>query len=745
MPPGADSQAKMYDSLTPRFDQVTRRRPEHLLQVRGLRRRAGRPREERARPAPRGEDRARPLPRPAHHRAHARRRHVGDGLGAAGGPRAAARAGSLRGAPRRRRRAQHQRVRPRHRAEDLHAHAQRRSHRSAATACARCAPPAATARACSTTSTSSSTASTRACGRRRARPKPFTRVDLFAFNALGGQIFGQGGGDEARRGQFYGALRARLGNSAAKTLFDDLSEHVGRRHADDPHAHGPLRPRPAERRAATRSSTPAACSGRSPRARARARARTYWASNFLIVGRKRSTTGHPLFVGGPQIGYFYPGLTLEADLRWPGHQARGVYSPAHPGTILIGRGEDFAWSLTSAGSDLIDEYAEILCGGSSTRYRYRGKCRKMGTVDAGTIAGEGQRPLPHHGPRPRDRLRHGRRQARRDRPQARELRPRRALAAAVPRRHDRAHLRHALVRQGVRALAVHVQRRLRRRPRHRDVLRRRAPAPRPARRPAAPDARHGRLRVARHAALAQAAAAGQPGRRRAAELEQQPRARLRRRGRQLGLRLAAPRVAAPEPDRPPAQARPRVGDERDERGGDAGPALDRADADALDAAARRARAERARPAHARAARGVARRRLEPPRPRRGRRDGRGRRARDHGRVLSAPLRRGAGRRARPAARRPQGARGRQERAAQLHRRRHQLHRQGPAPAARHAVQAAVPHPLLRRRRPRRVPHRDLERARRHRPGARDRAGRTRAPTPGSRTPRPSASSSRPGS
>ena len=58
----------------------------------------------------------------------------------------------------------------------------------------------------------------------KSKAKPFTRVDLFAFNALGGQIFGQGGGDEGRRGQFYGALRARLGNSAAKTLFDDLSE-----------------------------------------------------------------------------------------------------------------------------------------------------------------------------------------------------------------------------------------------------------------------------------------------------------------------------------------------------------------------------------------------------------------------------------------------------------------------------------------------------------------------------------------
>ena len=44
--------------------------------------------------------------------------------------------------------------------------------------------------------------------------------------------------------------------------------------------------------------------------------------------------------------------------------------------------------------------------------------------------GRGPGALPHDGPRSRDRLRDGRRQARRDRPQARELRPRRALAAA---------------------------------------------------------------------------------------------------------------------------------------------------------------------------------------------------------------------------------------------------------------------------------------------------------------------------
>ena len=39
----------------------------------------------------------------------------------------------------------------------------------------------------------------RAAARPTAARAPFTRVDMFAANALVGQIFGQGGGDEARR------------------------------------------------------------------------------------------------------------------------------------------------------------------------------------------------------------------------------------------------------------------------------------------------------------------------------------------------------------------------------------------------------------------------------------------------------------------------------------------------------------------------------------------------------------------
>ena len=109
------------------------------------------------------------------------------------------------------------------------------------------------------------------------------------------------------------------------------------------------------------------------------------ASNVLMVAGKRSKSGHPLFVGGPQIGYFYPGLTLEMDLHGPGWNARGATSAPFPGYILIGRREDFVWTLTSAGADIVDIYVETLCGGSDTKYLYRGQCRDMKHFNAGTL------------------------------------------------------------------------------------------------------------------------------------------------------------------------------------------------------------------------------------------------------------------------------------------------------------------------------------------------------------------------
>jgi acyl-homoserine lactone acylase PvdQ len=220
---------------------------------------------------------------------------------------------------------------------------------------------------------------------------PFTRVDIYSVNALAGQIFGQGGGDEARRSELLSGLTKRLGERQGRRVFDDLSEHDDR---DTPVTIKKAFPYEQIPKGAGQgnaiiddgSLTKAATSSVDAVA---ARADRH-SSNFLMVGAKRSVTGHPLFVAGPQIGYFYPGLTLEMDIHAPGIDARGAAMPGGPGNILIGRNQDSAWSLTSAGSDTNDLFVETLCGGSTTRYRYKGKCRKMGRVDVGNIVGQGE-------------------------------------------------------------------------------------------------------------------------------------------------------------------------------------------------------------------------------------------------------------------------------------------------------------------------------------------------------------------
>ncbi|UTI66588.1 penicillin acylase family protein [Paraconexibacter antarcticus] len=225
----------------------------------------------------------------------------------------------------------------------------------------------------------------------KSTQKPFTRVDVYAVNALAGQIFGQGGGDEARRAMLLSGLQKRLGARKGKQVFDDLSERDDR---DTPvtiarrFPYEAVPTRAATGNVALDDTRISAATTRGLRVAA-ARSERH-SSNFLMVSAKRSLTGHPLFVAGPQIGYYYPGLTLEMDLHGPGIDARGAAIPGGPGNILIGRGADFAWSLTSAGSDTNDVFAETLCGGSSTRYRYRGRCRTMGRVDAGTIVGQGK-------------------------------------------------------------------------------------------------------------------------------------------------------------------------------------------------------------------------------------------------------------------------------------------------------------------------------------------------------------------
>ena len=97
-----------------------------------------------------------------------------------------------------------------------------------------------------------------------------------------------------------------------------------------------------------------------------------------MITADHSKTGNPLMVGGPQIGYFYPGLTYEIDMHAGDLQWRGATSAPFPGYVLIGRGEDFAHTLTSASGDIIDQFVEKLCNGSDTMYVYKGAVPRDG-------------------------------------------------------------------------------------------------------------------------------------------------------------------------------------------------------------------------------------------------------------------------------------------------------------------------------------------------------------------------------
>jgi acyl-homoserine lactone acylase PvdQ len=214
----------------------------------------------------------------------------------------------------------------------------------------------------------------------------FTRVDIYAFNSLKDQFVGEGGGDQAVRSEFSAALEKRLGQRRGFAVWNDLRE------AYDPEAPASvtgsvqLQPPPKSMRGNV-ILDPNSLSHPAVAALAVERKRRGHASNALLVAGWRSATHHPIMVAGPQIGYYYPGLTLEMDLEGPGISQRGAMSAPFPGYVFIGRSQDAAWSLTSAGLDQIDTYVETLCGSDRHHYQFDGKCRPMQFFDAGSLNG----------------------------------------------------------------------------------------------------------------------------------------------------------------------------------------------------------------------------------------------------------------------------------------------------------------------------------------------------------------------
>ncbi len=233
--------------------------------------------------------------------------------------------------------------------------------------------------------------------------------DVIAVTAFIGSIFGAGGGGEAGNADFLASLQDSLGEQKGYAAWDDASL------SDDPEAPTTIKKRfnygvftggKVTGSVVVDAGSIESVNPRQSSAQAAATPPGKQASNFLVTAHKRSASGNSLAVMGPQLGYYYPEIVQQIALHGPGIDAQGAAVPGLSMYLLLGRTQDYAWSLTSANHDVRDVYAERLCEPdgsdptrSSTHYEYKGECIALEDFNAGTLNGT---PLKYkvsvHGP-----------------------------------------------------------------------------------------------------------------------------------------------------------------------------------------------------------------------------------------------------------------------------------------------------------------------------------------------------------
>jgi acyl-homoserine lactone acylase PvdQ len=236
--------------------------------------------------------------------------------------------------------------------------------------------------------------------------QPWKVTDVIATASLIGGIFGKGGGGELGNAEVNSAAKARFGAGPGEGVWADF------RQANDPEApttvHGqsfPYQDRTGVDPDAVAIPKPGSLvdgspdDGPSPGGLVGGILGGFLnlpgGSNALLVSGQESKSGHPLAVFGPQVAYFAPEILMEEDLHGPDIDARGATFVGVNLYVLLGRGQDYAWSATSAGQDIIDTFAEKLCEPDgddpdtdpdpgtidSMHYLYRGECRPIEVLE----------------------------------------------------------------------------------------------------------------------------------------------------------------------------------------------------------------------------------------------------------------------------------------------------------------------------------------------------------------------------
>ncbi|MGH2703363.1 MAG: penicillin acylase family protein, partial [Actinomycetota bacterium] len=227
-----------------------------------------------------------------------------------------------------------------------------------------------------------------------AFPEEWSATDTAFLAILQLRVFGETAGGELQNASLFDHLRTRLGRKRGANVYNDLmfqndpgspitiskkdgdfsTQNLGKldmKSVAIPDDAGGTGARQAEM-AALREEVLGSLGFRAP------------ASNALLVSGEESASGNPLQIGAPQVGYGVPSFFMDVDVHVPGVDFRGPAVPGASALIPLGRGADYAWSLTTGYSDAVDTRVELLCdpeGGEvtqeSTGYMFEGECKTM--------------------------------------------------------------------------------------------------------------------------------------------------------------------------------------------------------------------------------------------------------------------------------------------------------------------------------------------------------------------------------
>ncbi|WP_324788801.1 penicillin acylase family protein [Streptomyces sp. H51] len=228
----------------------------------------------------------------------------------------------------------------------------------------------------------------------------FKITDLVALGSVIGSLFGSGGGGEVNNAMSLLAAQTKYGVAEGTKVWESFRErndpeavltvHDGQsfpyaNKPDDPQGEalpdaGSVTEEPLVYDRTGSAATAGATTASATATKTTLSSAKRGMSNALVVSGKHTASGHPVAVFGPQTGYFAPQLLMLQEIQGPGISARGASFAGLSMYVELGRGQDYSWSATTSGQDIIDTYAVELCQ-DDYHYLYHGTCTAMDKVE----------------------------------------------------------------------------------------------------------------------------------------------------------------------------------------------------------------------------------------------------------------------------------------------------------------------------------------------------------------------------